>query len=78
MKRQCAWARLRSARLRREMSQAELAEKAGLVPSWISHFEAGRRLPSLEVFRKLCIALGVTADSLLGLRAGREGGSSHG
>ena len=67
-----AWTRLRNARIRAEMSQTDLAEKAGLSPSWISHFEAGRRLPSLEVFRKICIALGVTADSLLGLPSRKD------
>ncbi len=68
MKHRTAWTRLRIARLRCGLSQTDLAEIAGLTPSWISHFEAGRRLPSLEVFRQICKALGVTADSLLGLK----------
>lgn len=76
MKHRPKWTRLRYARLKRGLSQSELAEKAGLVPSWIAHFEAGRRLPSLENFRKICIALGVTADSLLGLRAAQGKGGA--
>lgn len=59
-------ARLRGARETKGMSQADLAEHAGLQPSAISHFEAGRRSPSFENLRTLADALGVTTDFLLG------------
>jgi transcriptional regulator with XRE-family HTH domain len=39
---------LRSARKQRKLSQTQLAARAGLQPSEISHFEAGRRSPSLH------------------------------
>lgn len=48
------------------MSQAELAEKAGMQPSAISHFESGRRSPSFDNLKKLADALAVTVDYLLG------------
>jgi len=58
--------RLRKAREDKGLSQAQLAEKAGLQPSAVSHFEAGRRSPSFDNLRVLADALGVTTDHLLG------------
>lgn len=58
--------RLRNARKSRGLSQADLAQRAGLEPSAVSHFEAGRRQPSFHNLRKLADALGVTTDYLLG------------
>ena len=45
--------------------KANLADKTGLKPSAISHFERGRRLPSLKNLVKLADALGVTLDELV-------------
>jgi len=59
-------ARLKSARELRGMSQGELAEKAKLPPSSVSHFEGGKRKPSFDNLRKLAGALNVTTDYLLG------------
>jgi transcriptional regulator with XRE-family HTH domain len=58
--------RLRAARQLRELSQSELAEKAGLQPSAVSHFETGRRSPSFDNLKALSDALEVTTDYLLG------------
>jgi transcriptional regulator with XRE-family HTH domain len=58
--------RLRSARDLRQMSQSELAEKARLQPSAVSHFETGRRAPSFDNLKALSEALQVTTDYLLG------------
>lgn len=58
--------RLREARERREMTQADLARATGLIPSAIAHFEAGRRKPSFDNIRILAKALGVTSDTLMG------------
>lgn len=60
-------ARLRSARDVRGLTQAEVAEITGLKPSAVSHFEAGRRAPSLANLVRLSRALHVSADKLLGL-----------
>jgi len=59
-------ARLKAARELRQFSQADLAEKAGLPATSISHFEAGSRKPSFDNLRILADALKVTADYLLG------------
>ena len=58
--------RLRQARKLRDMEQAQLAAKAQLPPTSISHFEAGSRKPSFETLRRLAQALDVTTDYLLG------------
>lgn len=57
--------RLKELRLWRCMTQSDLALITGLKPSAISHFENGRRLPSLVNFKKLANGLHVTADQLL-------------
>lgn len=59
--------RLRHTRESRGWSQCSLASKMDVDPSWVSHFECGRRLPSLELLEQICIALEVSADSLMGL-----------
>ena len=50
----------------RGLDQSTLAEKSGLPPSSISHFEAGSRKPSFQNLRRLANALAVTTDYLLG------------
>ena len=58
--------RLRAARNERGLEQQQLAEKAGLPPSSISHFETGARKPSFDNLRLLADTLDVTTDYLLG------------
>lgn len=72
--------RLRKARENKELNQTELAKKAGLEASAVSHFEAGRRQPSFHNLRKLADALSVTTDYLLGrdLNLGASGPAVEG
>lgn len=58
--------RLRTAREYRGLNQGELAKKAGMQPSAISHFETGTRKPSFDNLRILADSLDVTTDYLLG------------
>lgn len=58
--------RLRCSREYRGLTQGELAERAGLQPSAISHFETGARKPSFDNLRLLADTLDVTTDYLLG------------
>ena len=62
-------ARLRHMREQRGMSQSELAREAGMQPSAIAHFEAGRRKSSFDNVRSLAKALKVSGDYLLGSKA---------
>ena len=58
--------RLRTAREMLGLSQAELAAKADLNATQLSHFETGTREPNLTNLRKLKKALGVPYEMLLG------------
>lgn len=59
--------RLKAARELRRITQDRLAEKMGLPPSQISHYEAGSRKPSYDNLRSFCQVLRVNSDYLLGL-----------
>ena len=58
--------RLRAARELRELNQGDLARRAGLQASAVSHFETGQRKPSFDNLKRLADALEVTTDYLLG------------
>jgi len=58
--------RLLEVRSTRHVTQAELAEKAGLPAATISHFETGGRFPGGPTLLKLAEALEVSVDYLLG------------
>src|SRR5258705_12956454 len=60
-------ARLRQIREKRELSQSDLARRAGMQPSAVAHFEADRRKPSFDNARALAKALDISADYLLGI-----------
>jgi transcriptional regulator with XRE-family HTH domain len=59
--------KLRTFRQQRNMTQPELAKILGLASqSHVANFEAGRRMPSVEVLLRATELLGMTADALLG------------
>jgi transcriptional regulator with XRE-family HTH domain len=47
------------------LSQQELAENADISLPQLKRYEAGRSEPTLDVIRRLAIALGVTTDALI-------------
>ncbi len=49
------------------LSQKELAERAGILPSRLSNIEAGRVNPNVEAVIKIASALGISSDLILGL-----------
>jgi DNA-binding XRE family transcriptional regulator len=52
-------ASLREVRLRRMLSQRDLAREAGVAPKTVVDLELGRVEPRLQTMRKLAAALGV-------------------
>ena len=50
---------LRVVRASRNISQKELAQKAGLTPSYVSLIESGRRDPAMAALKAVCKALNV-------------------
>lgn len=63
---------LKNARQMRGLSQGGLADLTGLQSSAISHFENGRRVPSVGNLVKLADALCVTLDELIERDAAKE------
>jgi transcriptional regulator with XRE-family HTH domain len=59
--------RIRTMRHRRGLTQAQLAEYAGVGQSWIARVELGQVRASPEQLRVICQTLQVSADALLGL-----------
>ena len=57
--------RLAELRRARGLTQVQLAQRAGVHESQLARYEAGRAQPTLDVVRRLCLALSVSADSLL-------------
>lgn len=59
--------RLKQARGKRGLTQADLSKEAGLPSTTISHFESGSRKPSFDNLRRLTKVLGVSTDYLMGI-----------
>jgi transcriptional regulator with XRE-family HTH domain len=57
--------RLREARLKKKMSQGDIAKKLGVHRSYISGLEHGKRNPSLLTINKMAKAIGVESKELL-------------
>ena len=57
--------RLREARLSRGMTQAELAERIGVVKSTVAGYETGRSEPNMEKFAQIMAVLNIDANALL-------------
>lgn len=59
--------RLTACRVLNGERQRDVAERAGVTAAEISHWECAQRTPSVENLTALALALGVSADFLLGL-----------
>lgn len=57
--------RIKKQRLAQAMTQAQLAEKAGITAQYLSHIENGNQKMSIAVFSRVCDALNVSADKIL-------------
>jgi transcriptional regulator with XRE-family HTH domain len=57
-------AALRELRLQQGLSQEELAHRASLHPTWISHLESGRENPAWGTVRRLAVALEIPLSAL--------------
>ena len=58
---------LKTLRLRKNMTQAQLAQKLGLTKSVISAYETGLRLPSYDILIHIARIYNVSTDYLLGI-----------
>ena len=58
--------RVRVWREHRGLTAAALAKEAGIASAYLSQIETGKREGTVETYRKLAWALGITLDDLLG------------
>lgn len=58
--------RLKEARIKANMTKADMARKLGVAYSTYDGYETGYREPKLETLQKIADALGCTVDYLLG------------
>lgn len=56
--------RLRHTRIMRNLTQEQLAEKVGVDPKTIGHYERGTRMPKMDRMLKICNVLSVSLDYL--------------
>ena len=57
---------LKEIRLKRGMSQSDVANRLGCSPNVYSRYERGERQPSIDILIDLSNILGVTVDYLIG------------
>jgi transcriptional regulator with XRE-family HTH domain len=57
--------RLRAIRLKNDLSQEDLAQRAGLHRTYISLIERGKQSVTLDSMEKLAVALGVSVKKLM-------------
>lgn len=58
--------RIARARKSAHITQASLAEKIDISEKYLSRIECGKQLPSIVIVAKICEALCISADELLG------------
>lgn len=66
--------RVKETRLRRELSQAMLAESTDLSTAYIGHIETGKRQASLDSLVRISNVLNITVDYLLAGNQTKENG----
>ena len=54
-------------RKQKGIGQNELADELGVSNAIISYWETGKREPTLQMIKKICIFFDVSADYLIGL-----------
>ena len=59
--------KIKSLRLEKDLTQAEVAHRIGVSKAMISSYELEQRSPSYDVLIKIATFFGVTTDYLLGL-----------
>ena len=59
--------KLRALRMKKKLTQNDLAARLGIVGASVSSYEKSKQYPSVEVLIQLCQIFDVSADYLLGL-----------
>ena len=56
---------LKALRISKDLSRAEIAERAGLTPNIVTNYEEGRVSMKIEVLEKIALALDVTIKDII-------------
>lgn len=59
----------KAARLQLRLTQRDVAESIGIHPEVYGRLERGDMAPSIGTLRRLCVALGISADAVFDLNA---------
>ena len=59
--------RLKQIRLDSGKTLREVAGALGMTTSAYAHYEQGRREPSIDILKKICVYFGVSSDYVIGL-----------
>jgi transcriptional regulator with XRE-family HTH domain len=57
--------RIKAIRLKKQLSQGDIARTLGVHPAYISQIERGERNPTLKNIEKIAKAMGISVDKLL-------------
>lgn len=57
---------LKDLRINSKLSQADLAERAGISQGYLSSLERGEKQPTLPILKKLAKALNISVAALIG------------
>lgn len=60
--------RIKEARKAANMTQQQLADAVGVYAKDVCRWERGEFTPNLKTFADICMALGASADDLLGIK----------
>ena len=63
----CFSENLKAIRVKRGLTQKEVAENIGVAKSTYSLYESGNREPNVQMIKKIATALSISADELLGV-----------
>ena len=69
--------RIRKARAQRGLTQAQAAQSQGMGRALWNQYENAQKVPSADSLRRICFALDVSADYLLGLVPEMDNQASH-
>ncbi|MGN0960620.1 MAG: helix-turn-helix domain-containing protein [Christensenellales bacterium] len=56
---------LTNLRIKKKMTQTQLADLIGVTSNAVSQYESGKRIPKIHILKKIANVLGCTIDDLL-------------
>lgn len=70
--------RIKEYRVARGLTQSDLANKANITRIALGNYERGQRIPTIDIFARIAMALNVSIDELMGYRPEQSSIWQHG